>query len=53
MVEVQVEVEDDPEVFPTLRAANFNIELDTDDTAPTEYFNYDELFSFSRQWYSR
>lgn len=47
MVEVQVEVEDDPELFPTLRAANFNIELDTDDTAPTEYYNYDELFSFS------
>ncbi|MDA7492340.1 hypothetical protein N8445_00075 [bacterium] len=47
IVEIQVDIEDDPEVFPTLRQANFNIELDSDDSVPTEYFNYDELFSYS------
>ena len=47
VVEVQVDVEEDPEVFPTLREANFDIDLDLNSTTPTEYFNYDELFSFS------
>ena len=47
VVEIQVEVEEDPIVFPTLRQANFDIELDINGATPTEYFNYDELFSFS------
>ena len=47
VVEVQVDIEEDPEVFPTLREANFDIDLDLNSTTPTEYFNYDELFSFS------
>jgi hypothetical protein len=47
VVEIQVEVEEDPEVFPTLKGANFNIELDSNGATPTEYFNYDELFSYS------
>lgn len=31
---------------PTLRSANFHIELEEESTEPSEYFNYDELFSF-------
>ena len=47
VVEVQVEVEDEIETGPKLRGANFNIELEDNNPVPTEYFNYDELFSFS------
>ena len=47
VVEIEVDIEEDPIVYPTLKAANFNIELDTDDSSPTEYFNYDELFSYA------
>lgn len=31
---------------PTLRAANFNIEVQDEAVVPTGYYNYDELFSF-------
>lgn len=31
---------------PSLRGANFDVEIDTQSTEPSEYFNYDELFSF-------
>ena len=47
VVEVQVEVEDEPDITPKLRGANFDIELDTNNPTPTEYLNYDELFSYS------
>lgn len=47
VVEVQVDVEDDPTVYPKLRQANLNIELDLNSPTPTGYFNYDELFSYS------
>ena len=47
VVEVQVEVQDEIETGPRLKGANFNIELEDNNPVPTEYFNYDELFSFS------
>jgi len=47
VVEVQVDVEEEPEVFPKLRQANFDVELDLNTPTPTQYFNYDELFSYS------
>ena len=31
---------------PSLRGANFDVEIETQSTEPSEYFNYDELFSF-------
>ena len=31
---------------PSLRGANFEIEVDDQSTEPSEYFNYNELFSF-------
>lgn len=31
---------------PTLRGANFDVEIETQSTEPSEYFNYNELFSF-------
>ena len=47
VVEVQVEIEDEPDTNPKLRGANFDIELDNNNPTPTEYLNYDELFSYS------
>ena len=35
-----------PEQAPTLRSANFNIEIADQSVIPTEYLNYDELFSY-------
>lgn len=34
------------ETAPTLRAANFNIEVQDEAVVPTGYYNYNELFSF-------
>ena len=34
------------EKAPTLRSANFNIEVQDEAVVPTGYFNYDELFSY-------
>lgn len=34
------------EVQPTLRPANFNLEVTDEQVIPTQYFNYDELFSY-------
>ena len=34
------------EPAPTLRSANFNIDLAEQNVLPTEYFNYNELFSY-------
>lgn len=35
-----------PTVAPTLRSANFNIDIADYSVIPTEYFNYDELLSY-------
>ena len=34
------------EIQPTLRPANFNLEITDEQVIPTQYFNYDELFSY-------
>ena len=47
VVEIQVEIEEEETPGPRLRGANFNIELETNNPAPTEYLSYDELFSYS------
>jgi len=44
--EVDSQIVEVPEVPPTLRSANFNIEIADDSVIPTQYFNYDELFSY-------
>jgi len=33
-------------VIPTLRGANFDVEVEVQATEPSEYYNYNELFSF-------
>lgn len=38
-------VEEEP-FIPTLRGANFNVGVEEQTTEPSEYFNYNELFSF-------
>ena len=49
LVLVEATVTQDVEPYPTLRQANFNVEVDTPTAAPTEYFSYDELFSYNNQ----
>ena len=49
LVLVEATVTQDIEPYPTLRQANFNVEVDAPTTAPTEYFSYDELFSYNNQ----
>lgn len=45
---IQPEVEDsEVEEFAKLRQANFDVKVEGKDIAPTEYFNYNDLFSFS------
>ena len=44
--EVQSETTPEPVVIPTLKPANFNIEIQDENIIPTQYFNYDELFSY-------
>ena len=44
--EINTEVPTVTPKVPTLRGANFNVELETQSTEPSEYLNYDELFSF-------
>ena len=36
---------EEPEI-PTLRGANFNVEIEDQSTEPSQYYNYTELFSF-------
>lgn len=36
----------DTPTFPTLRSANFNLDLQDENVIPTQYFNYDELLSY-------
>jgi len=45
--EINTVVTPDKEVVPTLRGANFAIDLDAQATEPSQYFNYNELFSFA------
>ena len=47
VVQVQAEVEPEITVQPRLRAANFNVKIEVPNAEGTEYFNYDELFSFN------
>lgn len=45
-VRVDVRIVEPPVETPKIRSANFDIEIDQNLSTPTEYFNYDELFSF-------
>lgn len=45
--EINTVITPDKEVVPTLRGANFAIDLDAQATEPSQYFNYNELFSFA------
>lgn len=44
--EVNAKIPQVQQSVPTLRGANFNVEVDEQATEPTEYFNYDDLLSF-------
>ena len=44
--EVDSEYVIQPEQLPTLRSANFNIEIADESVVPTAYLNYNELFSY-------
>lgn len=45
--EVDAEFVIEPEVAPTLKAPNFNIEIADESVVPTGYSNYNELFNYS------
>ena len=45
--EVEAEFTPDAPTVPRLREANFNIDLEDNTSTPSQYFNYDELFSYS------
>jgi hypothetical protein len=44
--EINTDIIPDKPVIPTLRGANFNVEVEEQVTEPSQYFNYEELFSF-------
>lgn len=44
--EINTKITPDEPLIPRLRGANFDIEVDTQVTEPSQYFNYNELFSF-------
>jgi len=44
--EIQAEFIPDAPVYPTLRGANFNIDTGEERVQPTEYFDYNDLYSF-------
>lgn len=44
--EINTTITQTPPVIPTLRGANFSVEIDTQSTEPSQYYNYNELFSF-------
>ena len=44
--EVQATEEPDPVFIPTLKGPNFNVEVSDENNNPTEYLNYNELFSY-------
>ena len=45
--EVEAEFTPDAPAIPRLREANFNLELEENTATPSQFFNYDELFSYS------
>lgn len=45
--EIEAEFTPDAPTIPRLREANFNIDLEDNTSTPSQYFNYDELFSYS------
>lgn len=44
--EINTVITPEKEEIPTLRGANFNVEIDQQATEPSQYYNYTELFSF-------
>lgn len=46
VVQIEPEVEPTIAVKPRLRPANFDVKLELPNSNPTQYFNYDELFSY-------
>ena len=44
--EINTDIIPDKPVIPTLRGANFSVEVEEQVTEPSQYFNYEELFSF-------
>lgn len=44
--EVLAEIQDDILKVPYLKGPNFNVELNEKENTPTEFFNFNELFSF-------
>lgn len=44
--EVDSSVEPEVELIDYIRPANFNLDIIDNDVIPTQYFNYDELFSY-------
>jgi len=44
--EIEAEFIPDAPVYPTLRGANFNIETGEEKVQPTEYFDYNDLYSY-------
>ena len=45
--EIEAEFTPDAPRVPRLREANFNLELDDNTATPSQYFSYDELFSYN------
>lgn len=46
LFEVKVQVQEDRITVPFLKGPNFDVELVDENSNPTEYFNYNELFSY-------
>ena len=44
--EIEAEFIPDAPVYPTLRGANFNLDTGEERVQPTEYFDYDSLYSY-------
>jgi len=44
--EINTVITPEKPVIPTLRGANFNVEVEEQSTEPSQYYNYTELFSF-------
>lgn len=44
--EIGIKTNQETQPTPTLRRANFDIEIENQSTEPSQYFNLDELFSF-------
>jgi hypothetical protein len=44
--EINTVITPDTPIIPTLRGANFNVDVEEQSTEPSQYYNYTELFSF-------